>query len=72
MGGCHGGDKSYLNWETSVPMIFFKWWSADTPIKFFLSVLVVFVLGFLAEGLINFRSQYKSSLNKKITEQNYE
>ena len=51
--------------------IFFSWWRANTPYRFLVSVAIVYVLPFVFEGMNNIRSQFESSLNKKITVDNY-
>lgn len=70
MGGCHG-EGAYLNWSTKVDTIFFSWWHADTPGRFLLAVVIVFLLAFVYEGISNFRSQFESALNKKIALHGY-
>lgn len=70
MGGCHG-EGAFLNWSTKVDTIFFSWWRANTPYRFLVSVAIVYVLPFVFEGMNNIRSQFESSLNKKITVDNY-
>lgn len=66
----------YLNWETSVPHVFFKWWTADTPfstiftrikcdngfIAFFFSLVMIFALCLMFEGIVAFRARYDAYL----------
>lgn len=49
--------KMYLNWDTSVPFIFFHWWTASTPASFAASLVLVFLLAFLYELLISLRAR---------------
>ena len=52
----------YLNWSTSVPYIFFRWWTADTPFTFTLATLLIFAQSFCYEALINARARYDARL----------
>jgi copper transporter 1 len=52
----------YWNWDTSVPYIFFKWWTAETPLGMLAAVLMVFVLAFFYENIISLRARYDASL----------
>lgn len=65
----------YLNWDTAVEHVFFKWWTADTPfsttylyhyhliwVGFIVSLVIIFAMCFAYEGLIAFRARYDSYL----------
>lgn len=60
----------YWNWDTSIPYIFFKWWTAETPLGLGLAVIIVFSLAFLYENVINLRSRYDSYLMSQASEMN--
>lgn len=55
----------YWNWDTSIPYIFFKWWTAETPLGLGFSVITVFFLAFLYETVINLRARYDASLMRQ-------
>ena len=52
----------YWNWDTSIPYIFFHWWSARTPLSLAFAIFVVFVLAFFYETVVNLRARYDASL----------
>ncbi len=58
----------YWNWDTSIPYIFFKWWTAETPLGLGFAVIMVFALAFLYETVINMRARYDASLMRKASE----
>lgn len=60
----------YWNWDTSIPYIFFKWWTAETPLGLGLAVIIVFSLAFLYENVINLRSRYDTYLMSQASEMN--
>lgn len=55
----------YWNWDTSIPYIFFKWWTAETPLGLGLAVVTVYFLAFLYETVINLRARYDASLMRQ-------
>ena len=55
----------YWNWDTSIPYIFFKWWTAETPLGLGFAVIVVFFLAFFYETVINLRAKYDASLMRQ-------
>jgi solute carrier family 31 (copper transporter), member 1 len=57
----------YWNWDTSIPYIFFKWWTAETPLGLGFAVLTVFFLAFLYETVINLRARYDASLMRQAS-----
>lgn len=52
----------YWNWDTSIPYIFFQWWTARTPLSLAFAIFVVFVLAFFYETVVNLRARYDASL----------
>jgi solute carrier family 31 (copper transporter), member 1 len=57
----------YWNWDTSIPYIFFKWWTAETPLGLGFAVISVFFLAFFYENVINLRARYDVSLMRKAS-----
>ena len=57
----------YWNWDTSIPYIFFKWWTAETPLGLGFAVMTVFALAFLYETVINLRARYDASLMRQAS-----
>ena len=55
----------YWNWDTSIPYIFFKWWTAETPVGLGFAVIIVFLLAFLYETVINLRARYDAFLMRQ-------
>lgn len=58
----------YWNWDTSIPYIFFKWWTAVTPLGLGFAVIMVFALAFFYETIINLRARYDAFLMRKASE----
>ena len=52
----------YWNWDTKIPYIFFKWWTAMTPTGLAFAVIMVFLLAFFYENVINLRAQYDAKI----------
>lgn len=57
----------YWNWDTSIPYIFFRWWTAETPLGLGFAVVTVFFLSFLYETIVNLRARYDASLIRKAS-----
>ena len=58
----------YWNWDTSVPYIFFRWWTAETPLGLGFAVVTVFFLAFFYETVINLRARYDAALMRQASE----
>ena len=58
----------YWNWDTSIPYIFFKWWTAETPLGLGFAVITVFLLAFLYENVINLRARYDACLIRQASQ----
>jgi copper transporter 1 len=54
--GC-GMDAMCVSWSTSVPVVFFCWWRADTPQRFWWSTIAIFALAIAFELINNVRSR---------------
>lgn len=52
----------YWNWDTSVPYIFFQWWTASTTLSLAFAIFMVFALAFFYETIVNLRARYDASL----------
>jgi copper transporter 1 len=52
----------YWNWDPKIPYIFFKWWTAMTPAGLAFAVIMVFLLAFFYENVINLRAQYDAKI----------
>lgn len=52
----------YWNWDTKIPYIFFKWWTATTPTGLAFAVIMVFLLAFFYENVINLRARYDAGI----------
>ena len=57
----------YWNWDTSIPYIFFKWWTAETPLGLGFAVITIFLLAFLYETVINLRARYDAFLMRQAS-----
>lgn len=57
----------YWNWDTSIPYIFFKWWTAETPLGLGFAVITVFFLAFFYENVINLRARYDAGLMRQAS-----
>lgn len=58
----------YWNWDTSIPYIFFRWWTAETPLGLGFAVVTVFFLSFMYETVVNLRARYDASLMRKASD----
>lgn len=58
----------YWNWDTSIPYIFFKWWTAETPLGLGFAVIMVFALAFFYETVINLRARYDAFIMRQASE----
>ena len=58
----------YWNWDTSIPYIFFKWWTAETPLGLGFAIVTIFFLAFLYETVINLRARYDASLMRQAAQ----
>ncbi len=56
----------YWNWDTEIPYIFFKWWTAMTPAGLAFAVTMVFLLAFFYENVINLRAKYDYLIIAKV------
>ena len=61
----------YWNWDTSIPYIFFRWWTAETPLGLGFAVVAVFFLAFLYETVVNLRARYDASLMRGASHEGY-
>lgn len=57
---------TYIHWNTSVPHVFFSWWTATTVGAFWLSVLLLFVVSFLYEYLAYYRAWIQAQVEQDL------